>query len=450
VISEKKIERLEHSAVRLTVTVPQAEVAKNYDSMMKEYAKTVHIDGFRKGHVPATVLERKFGDSLRIDAMSRILESAVEEAIKDSEDKPLSYRSPELDGSPDFALDKDFTFSVSYDVYPVVTSPDWKGIEITLPQIEVGKEDEDREIARIRDANSIVVEKNGVAAKGDVVTVDYSEVDAEGVAVEGSSRQDFTFEIGTGYNLYKFDDEIRGMARDEVKLVEKTFPADYEYDELAGRNVKLSVKLTKIKEKKLPDLDDEFAQDVSEKYSTFADLLASVRAGLEKNLENRMRQMKEEAITGALLARTTVDLPATMVDAEIAMRWENMKRQMGVESDEKMAQIASYSGKTREGLKEEWRPSAEKSIATRLLLDKLVEDGKYQCSDEELEAELQRQAAESNVSVDEIRAEYTKRASMEYIRERIKEDKLFADILAAATVGVGKRKAYMDVVAENE
>ncbi len=449
-ISEKKIERLEHSAVRLTVTVPQAEVAKNYDSMMKEYAKTVHIDGFRKGHVPASVLERKFGESLRIDAMSRILESAVEEAVKDAEDKPLSYRSPELDGTPDFALDKDFTFSVSYDVFPSVASPDWKGIEITLPQIEVSKEDEDREIARIRDANSIVVEKDGAAAKGDVVTIDYSEVDADGVMVEGSSRQDFVFEIGTGYNIYKFDDEIEGMTRDEVKIVEKTFPADYEYTELAGRSVRISVKLTKIKEKKLPDLDDEFAQDVSEKYSTFADLLASVRSGLEKNLQNRMRQMKEETITGALLARTTVDLPVSMVDAELAMRWENMKRQMGVDSDEKMEQIASYSGKTREGLTQEWRPSAEKGIATRLVLDKLIEEGKYECSDAELEAELQRQAVESNLSVDEIKAEYAKRGSMEYIKERVKEDKLFADILASATVGAGERKTYMDVVADNE
>ncbi len=449
-ISEKKIERLEHSAVKLTVTVPQAEVRKNYDSMMKEYSKTVHIDGFRKGHVPASVLERKFGDSLRIDAMGRILESAVEEAVKDAEEKPLTYRSPELDGTPDFALDKDFTFSVSYDVYPTVTSPDYKGIEVTVPEVAVSKEDEDREIAKIRDANSIVVEKEGTAAKGDVVTVDYSELDAEGNPVEGSSRQDFTFEIGTGYNLYKFDDEIAGMAKDEVKLIEKAFPEDYEYKELAGRSVKLSVKLTKIKEKKLPDLDDEFAQDVSEKYKTLADLVASVRSKLEKNLENRLRQMKEQALIDALLSRTTIELPASMIDAELAMRWENLKRQMGVDSDEKMVQIASYSGKTREGLAAEWRPSAEKGIATRLVLDQLLEEGKYECADAELEAELQRQATESNLSLDEVKAEYAKRGSMEYLRERVKEDKLFADILAVATVKTGEKKAYVDVVVDNE
>lgn len=449
-ISEKKTERLEHSAVKLTVTIPQSEVRKGYDTMMKEYTKTVRVPGFRVGHVPTSVLERKFGDSLRMDAMGRILEEAVEEAVKDADDKPLSYRSPELDGAPDFAIDKDFTFSVTYDVFPAVTAPDYKGIEIDIPQVEIAREDEDREIARIRDTNAIVVEKEGTAVKGDVVTIDYCELDTGGNTVEGSSRQDFTFEVGTGYNLYKFDDEIVGMAKDAVKVIEKTFPADYDYTELAGRSVKLSVKLTRIKEKKLPDLDDEFAQDVSEKYKTMADLIASVRSTLEKNLENRLRQMKEKALVEGLLARTTVDLPASMVDAELGMRWDNMKRQMGVDSDEKMDQIASYSGKTREILLAEWRPSAEKGIATRLVLDKLLEEGKYECSDSELEAELLRQATESNLSVDEVKAEYAKRSSMEYLRERVKEDKLMADILAAAIVKPGERLAYVDVVKDNE
>ncbi|MCE1207374.1 MAG: trigger factor, partial [Spirochaetia bacterium] len=139
VITDTKFEKLEKSRVRLTLTVPAAEVRKEYDSMMKEYINSVKIDGFRKGHVPASVLERKFGESLRLDAMGRVLEKAVEEGLKASEEKPLMYDTPELDGKPEFAVDKDFTVSVLYDVYPKVEAPTTAGIEIPLPKVEISE-----------------------------------------------------------------------------------------------------------------------------------------------------------------------------------------------------------------------------------------------------------------------------------------------------------------------
>jgi trigger factor len=452
VISSKNVEMLEHSAVKLSVTVPQDEVQKAYDATVRDYAANARIDGFRKGHVPASVLERKFGGSIKLDATGRIMEKAVEEAVKDIEEKPLAYASPVLEGEPSLDLGKDFSFAVTYDVFPKVACPDWKGIKIEEPTVAISSEDEERELAELRERNAIVVERDpsARAAKGDVVTVDYKEIGADGLAIAGSERSDFTFEIGSGYNLYKFDDDIVGMAAAEEKTIDKTFPADFEYKELAGKSVKLAVKLTKIKEKKLPELDDEFAQDVSEKFKTLADLKADIRTGLEKRLADRLRQLKEKAIVDGLLGRVTVDLPRSMVDAELGMRLEGMKRQMGLDSDDKLDRILSFSGKTRASLVEEWRPSAEKAITTRLVLEKLTEEGKYECSDADLEAELSKQAGEASMSLDEVKAEYEKRGSLDYLRDRIKEDKLMNAILAEATVEKGKKQAFVDLFKDNE
>jgi trigger factor len=454
VISSKNIERLEHSQVRLGVTVPSEESRKEYDAMMREYSRSVRIDGFRPGHVPSSVLERKFGDGLRLDVMGRILERAVQEALKDADksEQPLAYSNPSLDGEPEFALDKDFSFAVKYDVFPEIEVGDWKGIEVELPQVEVTEEDEARELADIRERNAVVVEReaSSPAAKGDVVTLSFREVGEDGAAVAGTEREDFTFEVGTGYNVYKIDEDIVGMKRDEEKVLEKAYPADFESAELAGRKLRLAVKLTKIKEKKLPELDDELAQDVSEKYKTLADLKADLRAHLDKRLADMIRQRQERALVEGLLARSKADLPESMVAAELAMRLESLKRQMGIDDDGKLDRFLSYSGKTREALIEEWKPSAEKSITTRLALEKLTEAGGYECSDADIEAEFARQASETSYSVDEIKAEYEKRGQMDYLRDRIKEDKLMAALLAEAKVKKGKRISFVDMLKESE
>lgn len=449
-LTEKKIEKLEHSRVKLTATVPVADVRSEYDAMMKEYTKSVKIDGFRKGHVPPSVLELKFGESLKLDAMSRVLEAAVEEGLKDSAKKPLAYDAPSLEGTPEFAVDKDFTFSVTYDVFPEFNAPGLDGIEISIPDVSVTDDDLAKELEQIRQRNAIVVDKSDAAAKGDIVTLGWTELDAEGKPVAGTSREDFTFEIGTGYNLYKFDDDIEGMKAGEEKTFTKTYPADFGYPELAGRTVAISAKVAKVKAKNLPELDDELAQDISEKYKTLDDLKAGVKAQMESALESRMRSAKEKAIIDELMNRAPIDLPESMVNAEIHMRWESLKREMGIDSDEKMEQIAEYSGKSRKALADEWKPAVEKSISARLILDKLIETGSYAASEEDIAAEYARQAEGTAMSVEEVKAEYEKHGSAGYIAEQIKERKFFDSVLSGATVKKGDPTGLVDFMGQHE
>ncbi|NLX45489.1 MAG: trigger factor [Treponema sp.] len=450
VISEKKLEKLEHSKVRMTATVPMADVKSVYDEMMADYVKSVRIDGFRKGHVPPSVLERKFGDSLRLEAMSRVLEKAVDAALADAEEKPLAYEAPALEGEPEFALDKDFSFSVTYDVFPHFELPSTEGIELEVPGVEVSEEDLAQELERIRERNAIVVEKTGEAALGDIVTVAYSELTEDGREVAGSKREDFTFELGKGLNLYKFDEEVVGMKAGDSKIFPKTYPGDFEYKDLAGKTVMLSVAVSKVKQKDVPALDDELAQDVSEKYKTLEDLKKAVREQLQSALDNRLRELKEKKLVDILLERTSIDVPESMVSAELSMRWESLKRDMGIDSDEKMESIAQYSGKSRQQLYEDWKPAVGKAIAGRLLLDKLVEKSGLEITEEDLSAEYARQAEGSAMSVEEVKAEYEKRQSVEYLKERMKETRFFDGLLATAKLGQGEKKSFVDFMSAAE
>jgi len=450
VITDTKFEKLEKSRVRLTLTVPAAEVRKEYDSMMKEYINSVKIDGFRKGHVPASVLERKFGESLRLDAMGRVLEKAVEEGLKASEEKPLMYDTPELDGKPEFAVDKDFTFSVLYDVYPKVEAPNTDGIEITLPKVEISEADVARELEQIRQRNAIVVEKTGPAAKGDIATVNFYEIDEDGAPVSGSAREDFTFEVGSGMNLYKFDEDVEGMAAGDEKTFTKTYPADSEYPELAGRTVKLNLKVTKVKQKDLPALDDELAQDVSEKFKTLEDLKQDLKKQLQASLDERLRNLKEQAIVAQLQERTKIEVPETMIAAELAMRWDALKRDMGIDSDEKMEKIAAYSGKTRESLYQDWRPAVEKAIAGRLLVDALIEKSGFTVSDEDVQAEYARIAEGTALSPEEVKAEYEKQNYVEHLKNEILERKFFDSVLANTAIKDGEAVSFVDFMSKNQ
>ncbi|PKL09454.1 MAG: trigger factor [Spirochaetae bacterium HGW-Spirochaetae-7] len=452
VVVTKKIEKLENSSVRLTVTVGKDDVRASYEALLKEYARDVRIDGFRKGKVPSTILERKFGSQLRLDAMGRVMDQAVEKALEGETLVPLSYAQPSLEGQPSFDLDCDFSFSVAYDVFPEVNAGDVADAEIELPQVNIAKADEDRELDEIRERNAIVKDKeDGATAKrGDIATVDYSELDEAGALVPGSERQDFVFEIGTGHNLYKFDDEFIGLKKGAEKTVDKTFPADFEYAELAGQTKRLHIKLSKLKEKQLPALDDELAQDVSEKFKTLADLKADVRAKLEKRLEDRLRSLREKAIINVLVERSTVDIPASMIAAELEMRLRNLMQRMGIENEERLAQIVSSSGRSVDQLREEWRPEATKAIKTRLVMDKLVAEGKYEASEEAIAAEYAKMASESSLSVDEVKAEYERRGMVEYLSDRIKEDQLLADLEKKVKTKKGKKVAFVDLFKENE
>ncbi len=450
-VTQKDVKNLEKSSVKLTVTVDGAEARKKYDELLKKYAKTAHIRGFRKGKVPVAILEQKYGDGIRQEAAIEIIDTGLQEAIEDIDQKPLPYSQPRLDNedSIDLELDKDFTFSVIYDVYPEIEVGEYKGLEIEAPDVKVTKKDETRELAKIQDQNSMVVEKEaGGVEKDDIITIDYVELDEEGNEKDGTSRDDFVFTVGTGYNIFKIDDDVIGMQKDEEKTIEKDFPEDFEHEEYAGKKVRLKVKVRAIKQKDIPALDDELAQDVSDKYKNLDDLKKDLRSQLESSLENKLREVKIEKLFDQIIETSSIDLPESMIDAELENSWRNFINQSRI-SEEQVLQILEMQGKKKEDMIEEWRPNAERSLKFQILVEKIREKEGIEADENEAYEELKKQAERSGQDYETIKEQYEKNNLIEYVKTDVKNRKLFDFMLEQSKIKKGKKLDYLDFVENN-
>ncbi|GHV74948.1 trigger factor [Spirochaetia bacterium] len=447
----KEITRLEHSSVKLAVTVGKDDVRTQYDELLAEYSKNIQIPGFRKGKAPKNVLERKFGSALKGEALGRIVEKSIGEVFEDesfsAKDKPLPYSTPRLDEEPTLDLDADLRFSLTYDVLPDVKVAAWKGLEVEAPDVSVTDEDISRELETVRDRNAIVQDKDDgdAAVKDDVVTVDYQELTDAGEPQEATKREDFVFTLGTGYNRYKFDDDVVGMKKGETKDIVKTYSEEIADRDLAGKTIKLRVTLTALKKKILPELDDDLAQDVDEKFKTLDDLKASIRERLTKTLEKRLRDIKLNNLLEKMMEGTPVELPESMIRIEIESRWRNMARQFQT-TPEELLKLLGASGKTYDNITAEWRPDVVKALHSRLIVESLIEEQGLTATDEDLTKELEKLAEETGSPLDDVKKYYEQEQMREYLKEEIKENKLFDLMLAENTIKKGKQEKYLDIV----
>ncbi len=449
-VKEKNVEHLDNSAVKLTVTVAQESVHEEYRSLLGKYAKSAQIKGFRKGHVPPEILERKFGDSIKFEASQKMLEESLRGVFEEIDEKPLPFSQPSLDGEIDFDMSKDLTYSVVYDVYPTIELCDYKGLEIEVPEVEVTADDEARELRALQEQNAIVMDKEeGTVEPGNIVTVDYCEVDADGNEIEDTKREDFVFTQGTGYNVYKIDDDVLGMAPGEDKLVDKDYPQDHEDQDLAGTKKRLKIKLKTIKERQLPEIDDDLAQDISDKYESIDDLKKDIRERLERTVDARLRDLKTTGLVEQIVERSSVPVPESMVQAELENAWANFVRQFRANEEQVQSLLASQ-GRTRETVMEEWRDGAAARVKAQLAVQKMIEAEEIDASDDEVEAELARQAESGGATVEQLKQYYEQQNMMDYVRREVRERKLFDRILEQTKIKKGEQLSFLDLMGRNE
>jgi trigger factor len=450
----KELTRLEHSSVKLTLTIGKDDVRSQYDELLNDYGKSIQIPGFRKGKVPREVLIRKFGDALKAEVLGAIIEKSLGEVFEDENfargDRPLPYSTPQIQDEAKFDLENDFVFSVVYDVLPSVQVGTWKGLEVEAPEAELTEEDINRELEVVRERNAIVIDREDAAGaeRGNVVTIDYCELDDNGEVAPKSERQDFVFTLGSGYNIYKLDDDILGMKKGETKELVKTYPADEADSAIAGKTIKLRVTLTALKERKLPELDDDLAQDVDEKYETLEDLKDSIRESMSRNLEQRLRDIKINNLLEKIVAGTPVDVPESMIRVELEARWRSFARRFNMPVDQ-IKDSMGRIGDSAEEIQNGWRPDAVKALHSRLIVETLMGDLKLEASDEELAQEIERLAEGEEDAAEEIKKYYEQDNMKEYLREDIKERKLFDMLLAENTIKPGKKENYLDLVSNN-
>ncbi len=447
----KKIEKLENSAVKLTVTVPQKEVQDNYNQIVNKYAKTIQIPGFRKGKAPVAVLERKFGEALKADIASDIIEKALEEVFSDIDkndetNRPLPYAQPKMDEAPKLDVNSDFSFSLTYDVMPQVDVKHIESVTIKEPQVKIGEAELKEELEAIRERNAVVIDKKDTeaAAKDDIATVDYWEIDDDGKEADKSKREDFTFTIGSGQNIYQFDDDIIGMKKGETKTLTKSWDKEYEDKELAGKTKKIGVTLKTLKLRKLPDLDDELAQDVNEKYKTLADMKADITKNLEAALTNRLREIKANALLEQLVEKNPITLPKSMLDAEIDARWR-MTAQRFQTSPEQLEKLVASSGQTKEEMLKQWAGDSEKMLKSRLIVENLLKARNIAVTPEEVEAEYAKIADGAGISLEEVKKHYADASKKEYLIDDMKEQKLYAQLFEQVKITKGDKTTFADL-----
>ena len=446
-IKDQKIKKLEKSAVQLTLTIARDSAQQEYTGLLQKYVKDAVMPGFRRGKVPVPVLEKKFGEGLKAEALQTLVDKALHEVFETIEEKPLSYSQPEIiDRNITLDLSKDFTFTLQYDTFPSFTLPAYTGVEVEEPQVAITKKDEDRELEQIREQNALVIDKAGKVAKGDTVTVNYVEV-VDGAEVESTRRQDFVFTVGSGYNYYKVDDDILGWSKGDEKTVTKTYAADADPSELAGTTKTLKISLTAVKEKKLPDLNDDLAQDVSEEFKTLDDLRKNIADRLVKTVENTVRQKTLDAVLEKVAGGAKIDLPESMIAAELDQTWRSFASQSRIRP-EQLEQMLGHEGMHK--MKDQWRPQAEEGLRKRLVMEKILEAEKIECTPAELDAEMVKQAEASKISLEEAKEYFEKNGFLHYLEHDVRDRKLADFLLGQSRVKKGKKLSYLDLLGQKE
>ncbi len=420
-IAEKSIKELENSSVALTVTVTADTIEEGYKAALNKYAATIQLKGFRKGKAPLSVMESKFGKDIREESTFNTIEEALKEALTEVEDKykPLPFSTPELQDEETllpFKSNSDVTFTVKYDIMPVFETPAYTGLTVTAPKVELPEEAVTKELDKLRDQNAMVIDKDGKAEKGDIVTIDYVELDEEGNEVAATARMDFIFTIGSGSNFYEIDDEITGMKVGDEKTITKTYAEDSNVEGYAGKTIKLNVALKALKFRDVPALDDEFAQDVKDEYKSVDDLVKATRKKLEDALEAKLEQAKLEALTDELLKGTEISVPESMIDMEVEQAWKRYVQQVGL-TEEQIEQFLKFQQKTKEDVVAPWREAAEKSLRIQLIMEKIKETEKFAIDEEELKKVY-----------DEQLKDITDESQLEYYKTMIEDDMRFQKI----------------------
>ena len=447
----KEIERLEHSAARLTVTVAKKDVADSYSETLGKYTKQVQIPGFRKGHVPASVLERKYGEQIRMEAASDLIDKSLNEIFsdeKESENRPLPYAQPVLEKMPEFDTGKDFVYTVTYDVFPKVDAKsfDFKGISIKEPQVTVGDAELSEELKGIQERNAVVIDKKDdeKAEKDNIITISIVEKDESGAEIASTKREDFTFTIGTAENVYKIDDDLIGLKKGDVKEISKKYGEDEKDAELAGKTKTYSVTVKQIKVRNLPALDDELAQDVNEKFKTLDDLKKDIMKNLESARESRISEIKTNDLLSQLIEKYPFEIPQSMLNAELDGRWRMMAQQFQT-SVEDLDRMIAASGQKKEDMLREWTGDAERMLKSRIIVDSLLKERSISVTPEEIEAEYQKIADGNGITVDEVKQHYTDPRSKEYLIDEAKERKLYKELFAEVKVTKGDKVAFKDL-----
>lgn len=395
-----KVENLEKNMAKLTIEV---DAAKFDEAIVKAYNKNkgkMSVPGFRKGKVPQAMIEKMYGpDVFYEDAANILIPDAYEEALEEQKDLEV-VSQPKID-VVQIEKGKNFIFTAEVALKPDVELGKYKGVKIEKISTEVTDEDIDKEIDRERESNArtITVEDRPVK-DGDTAVINF-EGFVDGVSFEGGKGENYPLVIGSGSFIPGFEEQLIGKNTGDEVDVNVTFPEDYQADNLKGKAALFKVKINEIKEKELPELDDEFASEVSE-FDTMDEYRADVKSKLAEKKEKEAKDKKEDAVIEAIIADSKMEIPDAMVDTQtkqMANDYASRLQQQGLS----LEQYFMFTGLDMDKFLEQMRPGALKRIQTRLVLEAIVKAENFEVSDEDYEKELERMAESYNMELDKVK-----------------------------------------------
>ncbi|MEU3304815.1 MULTISPECIES: trigger factor [unclassified Streptomyces] len=420
------VETLNPTRVRLTVEVPFEELKDSLDAAYKKINQQVTVKGFRKGKVPARVIDQRFGRGAVLEeAVNDALPKFYTEAVNEAEINPLGQ--PEVDIT-ELKDGETLNFTAEVDVRPAIEIPDYSGIEVEVDEIEVSDEDVEKSVEQLRTRFASTSPVERAATEGDVVTIDL-EAKVDGEVLADGVAEGVQYTIGSGELLEGIDEAVTGLEAGG----EATFTSQLKGGSAEGKDAEVSVKVTQVAARELPELDDEFAQMASE-FDTLDELKADSRKRLENMKQYDQATQAQERVLEKLLELVEVPIPEKLLEDEINTRKHNLEHhqlgQMGLD----LGKYLEIQGKTEEEFVAETKEQAVKGIKTQFVLDELVNKEKLNVSQEELTEHLMRRAASSGMSPDQFAQAVVEGGQVPMLVGEVARGKALAVVVEASTV----------------
>ena len=410
-----QVEKLEKNMAKLTIEVPAEEFDAAIKNAYNKNKNKFSIPGFRKGKAPLAMLEKMYGAGIFYeDAANEVIDASYPKAAEESKEEIVS--TPEIKVTQ-IEKGKAFIYEATVALKPEVTLGEYKGVEVKKAEAVVTDEDVENELTAARKKNGRLIDvEDGAIEDGDNTIIDFTGY-IDDKTFDGGAGTDYPLVIGSHSFIEGFEDQLIGKKKGETCDVNVTFPAEYHADELAGKPAKFVVTIKEVKRNELPELNDEFASEVSD-FDTLDEYKADIRKKLQEKKEQDAKEENENNVIEKVVENAQMELPQPMVDTQAREMVENYARRLqsqGLNINDYM----KYTGMTPEKLMEQMRPEAEKRIKTRLVLEKVVEVENVEVSDEKLDEQINEIAASYKLEGAKLKEMMGEREK-EQIREDLK------------------------------
>lgn len=409
-----QVENLEKNMAKLTIEVPASEFEKALQSAYNKQKKSISVPGFRKGKVPRQMVEKLYGPEIFYeDAANELIPTAYEEELKNCDLEIVSRPTVDI---VQIKKGENFIFTAEVAVKPEVTLGEYKGMEVDKTSTRVTQKEVEAKIKEEAEKNARTVTVEGRPVQdGDEVILDF-EGFVDGEAFEGGKGENYPLTIGSGSFIPGFEEQLVGAEAEKEVEVKVTFPEEYHAEELKGKEAVFKCTVHEIKEKQIPEIDDEFAAEVSE-FDTLDEYKADVKAKIKEQKENEGKQKKEDQAVEKAVANATMEIPEAMIDEQVRQMVNEFAQNMQYQGIS-FEQYCQITGMTLEKVQEETRPQAVKRIETRLVLEAIAKAENIEVTEERLDEEIKKMAESYNMEADklkELMGEEEKKQMMEDI-----------------------------------